>query len=267
MTLTESGIAFDQQDGTGVPVVLLHAGVADRRMWDPQWPALAGRRAVRLDLRGFGESDSPPQGALSFADDVVAVLAERGLERCHLVGASLGAGVAVEVALTAPDLVRSLVLSPPGGSLLAEATDDFRAFAEAEGRALEAGDLDAAVEANIAAWVVGPGRERSAMETGVLDAVRRMQRRAFEIDGTWGEVEWTELDPPALERLAEVTVPALVLLGGHDLETTRDSADRLCSGLLDVRRVDWPDAAHLPSLEHPDRFTGLLLDWLTEHDG
>ena len=267
MTVTASGIAFDHRSGTGAPVVLLHAGVADRRMWEPQWPALAGRPAVRLDLRGFGESSRPPEGPLSLVDDVVSTLAELGLDDCHLVGASLGAGVAVEVALTAPRSVRSLVLSPPGGSLLAEATDDFRAFAEAEGSALEAGDLDAAVEANIAAWVVGPDRDPSAVEAGVQDAVRRMQRRAFEIEQDWCEVDDAELDPPALERLAEVTAPALVLVGGHDLGTSRDAAERLCRGLPDVRRVDWPDAAHLPSLEHPDRFTRLLLDWLDEQAG
>lgn len=267
MATTPSGIAYDLDGDVGaadrLPVVLIHAGVADRRMWEPVRERLGGeRRVVRPDLRGFGESTTPPEGALSHVDDVLATLDHLGVGRCHVVGASLGAGVAVEVALTAPHLVESLVLCPPGGSLLAEVTDDLRAFAHAEGAALDAGDLDAAVEANVSSWAVGPGRDAGALDPSFLDAVRRMQRRAFEVTESWGEVDEAELDPPALDRLAEVTAPTLVLVGGHDLDTTIDSADRLVRGLPDVRRVDWPDVAHLPALERPDRFSDLLGEWL-----
>jgi pimeloyl-ACP methyl ester carboxylesterase len=92
-----------------LPVVLIHAGIADRRMWDPQWSALTAERdAVRLDLRGFGESTERPRGVLSPPDDVIDTLAALGIGRCHLVGSSFGAGVAVEVALTRPEQVDSL---------------------------------------------------------------------------------------------------------------------------------------------------------------
>ncbi|GIM91278.1 alpha/beta fold hydrolase [Paractinoplanes toevensis] len=264
MATTPSGIAYDHAAGTGgPPIVLIHAGVADRRMWDPQWAAISGEHdAVRLDLRGFGESTTRPDALLSHVDDVRATLAHLGIDRCHLVGSSLGAGVAVEVALTAPHLVRSLLLAPPGGSLLAELTDDLRTFFDAERAALAAGDLDAAVEANIAAWVVGPGRDPAKINPDFQDSVRRMQRRAFEVTASWTDVDEAEPDPPALDRLADVTVPTLILIGGHDLATTQDSADRLCAGLPEVRRVDWPDAAHLPSLEHPGRFLALLREWV-----
>ncbi|HET6967688.1 MAG TPA: GNAT family N-acetyltransferase, partial [Ornithinibacter sp.] len=133
-TTTGSGIVVDRGGVVGaVPVVLVHAGVADRRMWDPQWSRLtAARDAVRLDLRGFGESARRPTGTLDHVADVLEVLDELGVGACHLVGSSFGAGVAVEVALTRPDRVVSLVLAPPGGSLLTEATPDLRAFFTAE---------------------------------------------------------------------------------------------------------------------------------------
>jgi 3-oxoadipate enol-lactonase len=264
VAITPSGIAYDHAaDGDGPPIVLIHAGVADRRMWDPQWSALSN--AVRLDLRGFGESAVPPQGPLSHVADVLATLAHLGVGRCHLVGSSFGAGVAVEVALTAPELVGSLLLCPPGGSLLAELTDDLRAFFDAERTALAAGDVDAAVEANIASWVIGPGRDASQVDPGVQDSVRRMQRRAFEVSASWPDVEETELDPPALQRLAGITAPTLVLTGGHDLDTTHDAAGRLTAGIPGARRADWPDVAHLPSMEQPGRFHALLLDWVAGH--
>lgn len=126
---TSNGIAYDRKGPRGeLPVVLIHAGVADRRMWDPIWPTSTRERdVVRVDLRGFGDSAARPAGPVSPAGDVLGALAEIGVGRCHLVGASLGAGVAVEVALTRPPAVASLLLAAPGGSLLAEVTPDLQA--------------------------------------------------------------------------------------------------------------------------------------------
>ena len=264
---TPSGIAVER-DGppSGIPVVLLHAGVADRRMWDPQWPGLtAVRDAVRLDLRGFGESDRPPAGALDPLGDVLAALDHLGVTACHLVGSSLGAGVAVEVALTRPDAVRSLLLAPPGGRLLTHRTAAFAAFAAAENEAMARGDLDAAVEADITAWVVGEGRTLADVDPTVVSAVRLMQRRAFEIDAAWAEpdLDAVHLDPPAVERLGDVRAPVLLVLGGHDLDIVHLATGTLVAGLRDVRRVDRPDVAHLPSMEEPEAFLRLLLDWVT----
>jgi pimeloyl-ACP methyl ester carboxylesterase len=259
-----AGIAYDRAGpGVGLPAVLLHAGIADRRMWDPQWTALTARRdAVRLDLRGFGESTERPAGALSPVDDVLDTLAALHIDRCHLVGASYGAGVAVEVALTRPDLVESLLLVAPGGSLIAEATPDLQAFLDAERSALARDDLDAAVEANLAWWVDGPKRDVGHVDSAVRDAVRAMQRRAFELTADWDDVDERELDPPALDRLEEILAPTLVLVGGLDLDAIEVAARRVSEGIPNARRIDWPGTAHLPSMERPADFLALLDDWL-----
>lgn len=266
---TPSGIAYDRAgpDGPDVPVVLLHAGVADRRMWDPQWPGLTRERdAVRLDLRGYGESTQPPRAALAPVDDVLETLSLLDISRCHLVGASYGAGVAVEVAVTHPERVASLVLSAPGGSLIAEVTPDLRAFIEAERAALAGDDLDAAVEANLAWWVDGPHRRAGEVDPSVRDLVAQMQRHAFEVTAGWDAVDEAELDPPALDRLGEIRVPTLVLLGELDLQAIHDTARRLTDGIPGGRLIRWADTAHLPSMERPDDFLALLLDRLASHD-
>jgi 3-oxoadipate enol-lactonase len=265
---TSAGIGYDRAGPRGdVPVVLIHAGVADRRMWDPLWQALTAERdVVRLDLRGFGESTTRPRGVLSPVDDVLDTLAELGIDRSHLVGASFGAGLAVEVALTRPDLVASLLLCGPGGSLIAEVTPDLSAITEAETSALARGDLDGAVEAILTWWVDGAKREAGDVDPAVRDLVRQMQRRAFEVTADWDDVEESELDPPALERLAEIRVPTLVLVGALDLDAIHDAAQRVADGIPGARRVDWPDTAHLPSMERPDDFLALLQDWLTRSE-
>ena len=259
-----AGIAYDRAGPRGGPtVVLVHAGVADRRMWDQQWPALtAGRDAVRLDLRGYGGSTSRPDGALSPVDDLLDCLSWLGVERCDLVGASFGAGVAVEAALDRPALVSSLLLVAPGGSLITEATPDLRAFFDAEGAALAAGDAEAAVEANLACWVDGPSRGPDGVDPQVRAAVGVMQRQAFEITEGWDDVEEDEREPPPVERLGEIVAPTLVLVGALDLDAIHDAAARVAAGIVGARRVDRPDVAHLPSLERPDDFLSLLQGWL-----
>jgi 3-oxoadipate enol-lactonase len=261
---TPTGIAYDRAGPRGaVPVVLLHAGVADRRMWEPLWPALSLERdVVRLDLRGFGDSGRRPDWVLAPVDDVIDTLDVLGIERCHLVGASFGAGVAVEVALLRPELVESLLLSAPGGSLIAELTPDLRTFVEAERSALGEADLESAVEANLAYWVEGPHRDAASVAPEVRELVGAMQRRAFELTTAWGDVDERELDPPALERLSDVRARTLVLSGALDLDAILDAARRVVDGVPGAQHIVWSDAAHLPSMERPDDFVDLLLGWL-----
>ena len=163
-----------------------------------------------------------------------------------------------------PAVVASLLLAVPGGSLFAEPTPSLRAFIDAERAALARGDLDAAVEANLAWWAEGPRRSADQVDPSLREQVRRMQRRAFEVTADWDDVEEQELDPPALDRLGEIGIPVLVLVGGLDLDTVHDAAGRVVAGIAGARRVDWPDAGHLPSLEDPAAFADLLLDWVEE---
>ncbi len=265
-------LALDRAGPTGtVPLLLIHAGIADRRMWDPVWPLLtATRDVVRVDLRGYGESTEQPSGPWSPRADVLAALDGLGIERAHVVGCSFGAGVAVEMALERPEVVASLVLAAPGGSLLTERTDQLVAFFEAEGAAVEAGDLDAAAEANVVAWVDGPQRGPDVVPAEVRNAVRLMQRRAFDLTIGWPEAVWEAeqgLDPEPPERLGEIAVPTLVISGELDIDSIQLAADHLLAGIRDVRGVVWSDVAHLPSMERPDDFAAEVLDWVARADG
>ncbi len=89
-----------------------------------------------------------------------------------------------------------------------------------------------------------------------------MQRLTFELTADWDEVEEQELDPPALDRLTEIRVPTLVLVGALDLDAIQRAAGEVTQKIPGAIRVDWPDTAHLPSMERPDDFLVLLRDWL-----
>ena len=249
--------------GAGDPVVLVHAGICDSGMWDPQWRSLAGsHRLLRHDMRGFGRSPLPP-GPYSNARDLLEVMDAAGFGRAAIVGTSLGGRVALEVALAAPDRVSALVLVGPGlpGHEWSQAVRDYGA---AEDAAIGRGDLDAAAELNVRFWVDGPLRDAGQVDASVRDHVRAMQRRALELQvPVWEEADEELLVPGLGERLGEIRQPALVLVGEVDQPDIHTIAARLVHGLPDAAFATIPATAHLPSLERPEAFDRLVTGFLS----
>jgi 3-oxoadipate enol-lactonase len=248
--------------GEGSAVVLVHAGICDSRMWDPQWDAFpAAHRTVRYDLRGFGRSPLPPQ-PYSHGRDLIALLEQRRIERAALVGASQGGRVALEVAVAHPQVVDALILADaalPGVAW----SDQVRASWADEDAALERGDLDAAVEANLRMWVDGPRRPPTTVDPAVRESVRQMQRRAFELQvPVWEDAEEELLVSDLARRLSEVRAPTLVVVGEEDVADFHEIAAQLAREIPNAQHAVIPNAAHLPSLERPAAFNELVLRFL-----
>lgn len=257
-----AGLAYDV-DGEGPAVILIHEGIADRRMWEPQIGPFtaAGYRVVRPDLRGFGDS-AAPSGPFSNLDDLRGLLDELGIERASLVGVSYGGRIALELALAHPELVDALVLVA-AGLRDAEWSDDVKRYWQEEESMAEAGDVDAAVEINLRMWVDGPARGPNEVEPGLRARVGEMQRRALEVqlaapDG--GPEE--PFDPPASARLGEVQARTLVLVGEVDQPDILRIADQLAAGIPGARKASIPGTAHVPSMEKPEEFNRLVLEFL-----
>jgi 3-oxoadipate enol-lactonase len=239
--------------GRGRAVLLLHSTAADRRMWDPQMPVLAGAgyRAVRCDLRGFGATPMPDR-PWNDGDDVVDLLGELGIDRFALIGSSGGGRVAVEVAARHPARVTALALlctalagHRPGG--------DLRAFGDREERLLAAGDLDGAAELNAQTWL-GPAADPETRER-----LRAMQRHIFAVQGAGPE----EFEPIAYATdPAAITAPTLLVTGAHDFPDFREIAVELAGRIPGARHLELDWAGHLPSMERPDEINSLLLDFL-----
>lgn len=253
---------YSDAAGEGPAVVLVHAGICDSRMWEPQWESFPrSHRTVRYDLRGFGRSPIPP-GSYSHARDLAELLEVNGLERASIVGVSMGGRVALELAIAHPELVESLVLV--GAALPGHAwSEEIEAYGGVEDAALERGDLDAAVEANLSTWVDGPHRSPSMVDPELRALVGEMQRRAFELQlPVDGEADEELLVPDAGERLSEVRARTLVLVGDDDVSDIAVIAEQLEREIPDVRRASITGTAHLPSLERPEEFDELVLGFL-----
>ena len=236
-------------------VLLLHAGIADSRMWASQIEALtaAGHRVLAPDLPGFGET---PLEAGTV--DYVAFATDRLDGPTAVVGCSFGGRIALEleVALARPELVERLVLVVAGlGSW--DWSDLAKAgFAEEE-EALERGDLAEAAAAQARMWLAADATDdvRSLTEAMILRSYELQLPVEDEVTALWPE-------PPAAEQLEKIDVPTLVVVGSEDVEDIKTIAEKLAAEIPGARLATIEGAGHLPSLERPGELNRLLLDFL-----
>lgn len=256
-----AALAYDEA-GDGTPVVLLHAGIADRRMWREQVPALAARhRVIAVDLRGYGESELPT-GPFAHHDDVAGLLDALGLPRAALVGCSFGGAVAIDTALAHPDRVAALALfgTAVSGNEWSEETEDLWDDLVGE---TDPEDFAASAAGEVRFWVVGPSRRPEDVDPALIRFAEEMDQRALAAELALSAVDVLELDPPAIERLGELRVPVLVAAGAADVPDIGRLADRIAAEAPGaVRLPDVPDAGHLLPLERPDAVNPALLDFL-----
>jgi len=235
-------------------VVLVHTGIADARMWAPQLESFAAEHRVHaFDLPGFGSEPLAP-GRLSYVD----WLAERTPPGAAVVGGSFGGRIALDLALEQPELVSMLVLVAPGLDGWTWSEEAGAGFAEEEA-ALERGDLATAAQAQARMWLADDA------DPGVRELVREMTVRTYELQlPVEDEVEILWPRPPARERLGELAVPTLIVVGDQDLPDLLEIASLLEHSIPGARKVVIEGAGHMPSLERPEAFDRAVLPFLAD---
>ena len=246
--------------GVGDPVILLHGGAVDHRMWDEQFVALAKRfRVVRYDARGAGLSLSP-FGTYCHYEDLAALMTRGGFERAHLVGLSMGCRLAVDLAIAHPERVSSLVLCSPGISGFEFNTPEDRAYIERIRAAFMQADFTKAAEEFVHAWCDGPKRTPEETPADVRARVKAMAVEIIRPDRDMGQ--GVELDPPAVARLGEVRAPTLAILGTLDMPSIHTIVQMIGDTVPGARVERIEGAAHMVNMEEPERVNRLLLDFI-----
>jgi 3-oxoadipate enol-lactonase len=260
---TRSGLSYEAA-GSGPAVLLMHAGITDRRMWDPQWRALTERfHTIRYDARGFGASADPAR-PYTLHGDALDVLDALEIERAAVVGSSMGGGAALDMALAVPHRVSALVTANATPSGWHHTRDIIRQW-EAVDAALERQGADAANELEMKMWLDGPHRPSDQVDRDVRRAVGMVNRVLLERQATFA-VEPGELVPPAIDRLGDLRCPSLVVTSELDQPSVLAGAFELARQ-TGADHVEIAGAAHLPNLERPREFLVAILPFLERTAG
>jgi 3-oxoadipate enol-lactonase len=238
--------------GSGPPVVLLHEGVVDSRIWEPVVPILGERhRVLRYDQRGFGRSPAAT-GPYSVVDDLVSVLDAAGVERAALLGCSRGGNIALTAAVERPERVSALVLAGsglPGHRWEVEATPEQEArWEEAEAT----GDFEAMAEIDMEIWApMGADPELRAM---------------FVENSVASNSEEETTDEPVAGRLGRIAAPTLVVTGGRDVPAMSEIGEILAREIAGARQAVIDEADHMIPWRAPEELAHLVLRFLSETD-
>jgi pimeloyl-ACP methyl ester carboxylesterase len=257
------------EHGSGAAVVMVHGAVSDYRHWTPQLGPLGRNyRAVSVSLRHSWpdqwNGEGPAFSIQQHAKDFAAFIEKLSAGPAHVVGHSLGADVALLLAASRPELVRSLVLAEPAPlNEMLPKTQEFwtwlvnrRRTFEAAVKSLEQGGLEAGVGAFIDA----------VSEPGGWDRIPTRQKRIF-LDNAWsikGIVKDVE-SPFGCAEARAIEAPALLVKGGKCGRAYDEMMDELAHCLRRCERVTIPNAPHAMNLSHPRAFNTAVLDFLARH--
>jgi pimeloyl-ACP methyl ester carboxylesterase len=246
--------------GEGLPVVFLHAGVCDKRMWLDQMQAVAdaGWHAIAYDRRGYGETTSADE-AFSHLDDLEGLLDAFDIHAAIFVGCSMGGGLAVDFALRHPGRVIGLVLI--GTSITGapwSATADEQAIEMAEEDAFERGDRDMLNRVQAHEWLDGPRARSGRVGGAARELFLDMNGLALSKPGLRQE----ERPPEAWSRMESVNTPTLLMVGDEDFTALIDRHETLSETMPNAFAAVLEGTAHIPSIERPDLVNSLLLQFL-----
>lgn len=250
---------YYEQAGSGLPVVMIHGGFLDHRMWDGQFALVAEHyRAIRYDVRAHGRSHSD---SVEFADhkDLRQLLDALEIRHAIIVGLSMGGGIAVDFALTNPDRVAGLILVGSGLSGFEPRSDEIARYIEELTAAVKLG-FPAVYETFTRWFCDGPYREPSDVDSvvrsGILEMLAGSEQRWL-----YSGLE-RQLDPPAIGRLEEIEVPTLAVVGTLDVPDIDQVAHLIEQHVPGAERVSIPDVAHMVNMEKPTEFNVILMEFL-----
>lgn len=250
--------------GSGPPLVLLHARIADSRMWDANWQLLTEQYTVlRYDLRGHGKSVMPA-GPFSHVADLAELLRVLHIEQVSLIGVSMGGEIAIDFTLEHPSNVAALipVSCAPSGY---QGSPDLEPRWAAIFTALEQGDFAGAVELELQLWVDGPRRTPNQVNPIVRERVREMDTAYWLALAEYrGQAQpLPPMVPPASTRLDTISAPTLIVVGDADIPDMLASAELLATAIPTAEKMVVPNAGHMLTMEQPEVFNQTVHQFLT----
>jgi 3-oxoadipate enol-lactonase len=240
---------YAEEAGEGDVITMLHGFLVDSGQWDAEFAALANTHHVlRYDARGFGQSTIAPGGYMHH-EDLASVLDARGIQRTALLACSGGAATALDFTLAYPERVSALILVGAGyWGKFANSTPAARAFLQA----LSTLDANGLIDSSLRAFTDGPCRSPKEVDPTARRHTEAMTTRLFKRETSY----WTRAaqdqrtpQPGALERLHEIDVPTVLMVGSEDQLEVHDLSRALAQGIPRARALMIHGAGHHANLE------------------
>jgi pimeloyl-ACP methyl ester carboxylesterase len=252
---------YYEELGSGPPMVLIHGGLVDRRMWDEQFALFAERyRVIRYDVRWHGQSIGDGKDH-SLEEDLYALLQHLEVERAVIVGLSLGGRIGIDFTLRHPEMVSALIVVGPGLSgfefVDTENSKNNRLLVEA----WQNESWEEAVEYFQRNWTDGPSRAPEDVDPEVREKVRAMAAENIRVPMD-GKGRAMRLTPPAVEVLEMIEAPTLLILGELDMPDIFSIGELITSRVEGAEKVVIPGAAHMVNMEKPEEFNRAVLEFL-----
>ncbi|GLQ97686.1 alpha/beta fold hydrolase [Dyella mobilis] len=240
-----------EEAGNGEAITMLHGFLVDSGQWDAEFAALADTyRVLRYDARGFGQSEIEP-GAYAHHDDLAAVLDARGIRRTALLACSGGAAIALDFTLAYPERVSALIFVGAGyWGRYASSTPAARAFLQALGTL----DANGLIDSSLRAFTDGPCRSPNEVDPAARKHTEAMTTHLFKRETSYytrAAQDQRTPQPAALERLGEIKVPTVLMVGSEDQAEVHDLNRELARGIAHARALMIHGAGHHANLEAP----------------
>lgn len=267
MVAVQTGVAeingakiYYEVSGEGQPLLMVHAGIANKSMWDDQFDFFAQKyKVVRYDMRGFGQS-LPVVDDYQRHEDIRALLDFLKIDRAYLMGCSMGGGACMNFALDYPDRADALIMvgSGPGGFSYDEWSPS--PLDEEMEAAYEKGDLERINELGMQIFVDGKGRTPDQVNPALRKKVYDMNMIALRNEKLMGK----DVSPPtpAVQRIGELHLPVLIIIGDLDEEYIAKAADFMASNISDAHKIVMNGTSHLPNMEFPKEFNAHVQEFL-----
>lgn len=245
--------------GEGKPIIFLHGGFTDHRIWDEQAETFSGHyKVISFDQRGYGNSDIP-KGPFSYYEDLKTLIEALALKDVTLIGSSFGGSVAVDFTLKYPELVNKLILAAPalnGYKYPLRYLFTYLKFLSAVKRE----GFPAAIEKFISDpfWsYFFPSPEKKSARRKVLNLIREAEK-SF----NWDPRLIKTLKPAAAKHLAKIRIPTLVILPDMDSQFNQKAGSFIHQKIKDSQIIRMSGCGHLPYVEKPEEFNKLVLNFL-----
>lgn len=256
----DSARLYYEQTGAGPDVIFIHGAFLDRTSWEPQIKAFSSDyRVTCYDVRGHGKTEA---GEIQFSDshDLKILMDSLEIEKAHLVGLSMGGGIALDYASQYPDRIGGLILVGPGIGGGTWDSELYTAYVQELTPHLQAEDFEEINATMLKYWSIGPDRDEVSVDQAFLDTMRSLMDRNRQRWYLNGLVQ--RLDPPVMEVADQIGNPILIINGTADLPDIHTNSATFAERAPNVSIEEVEDAGHIVNLEKPAQFNELAQKFL-----